>query len=150
MEDAALWRHGINLLTAAMRSSPISMHRSKLIMKFIVSTILLMTFTCSIAAELSPKAEKEIAELFSILENSDCQFQRNGSWHEAKQAAEHLRKKYDYLRERNLLGSTESFIERAASKSSMSGKPYLVKCGKLAPVQSKDWFMAELHRLRTQ
>lgn len=119
-------------------------------MKFVVATLMLTASACSVAGELSPQAEKEIAALFSVLENSDCRFQRNGSWHEAKQAADHLRMKYDYLLDKNLLDTTESFIERAASKSSMSGRPYLVKCGTAAPVESKSWFMAELARVRKQ
>lgn len=119
-------------------------------MKFIIAAFVALGSTGSIAGELSTGAEKEIAALFSTLENSGCRFQRNGSWHAARQAAEHLRMKYDYLLDKNLLGTTESFIERAASKSSMSGKPYLVRCGNAAPVESRSWFMTELARLRKQ
>lgn len=117
-------------------------------MKFLIAALVLTASSCSIAGELSSEANKEIAALFSVLESSGCRFQRNGSWHDAKQAAEHLRMKYDYLLDKNLLSTAESFIERAASKSSMSGKPYLVKCGNAAPIESKSWFMAELARLR--
>ncbi len=48
-----------------------------------------------------------------------------------------------------LVQTTEQFIERAASGSSMSGKPYLVKCGNGAPVQSGEWLRTELKDLRS-
>jgi len=87
---------------------------------------------------------REIEQLFSVLEHSNCQFYRNGSWYSAKKASAHLRRKYDYLLKRGRVESTESFIDLAASKSSMSGKPYLVKCGNAAPTESKDWFTKKL------
>jgi hypothetical protein len=96
------------------------------------------------AAAQSPPAvtTREIAHLFSALEQSNCQFYRNGSWYTQAKASAHLRRKYDYLLKAGLVKSTESFIDLAASKSSMSGRPYLVKCGDSAPVESNTWFRA--------
>lgn len=82
------------------------------------------------------------------MKNSGCQFNRNGSWHAANEAEEHLRRKYSYLLRKDLITSAESFVELAASRSSISGKPYLVRCGKAAPVQSQAWFLEQLRRLR--
>jgi len=87
---------------------------------------------------------REIDLLFSVLEKSNCQFYRNGSWYSAQKASAHLRRKYDYLLKHDRVTSTESFIELAASRSSMSRKPYLVKCGSAAPIESKDWFSRKL------
>ena len=42
----------------------------------------------------------------------------------------------------------EQFIDRAASRSSMSGQSYLVRCGDSRPVQNSDWFTDELKRFR--
>lgn len=96
----------------------------------------------------STATTREIEQLFTALESSHCEFNRNGSWHDAKKASAHLRRKYDYLLKRNLVGSTETFIERAASQSSFSGKPYTVRCGGHAPVSSKSWFLEKLAKLR--
>ena len=104
----------------------------------------------ALAAELSASARQEIEHLFSHLEQSGCQFQRNGAWHSAPDAAAHLRQKYGYLRKKKLLGSTEDFIERAASQSSMSGKPYEVRCAQGAAVRSADWLGAELKLYRAR
>ena len=87
---------------------------------------------------------REIEQLFSVLEKSNCEFYRNGTWYSAQKASAHLRRKYDYLLKHDRVTSAESFIELAASRSSMSGKPYLVKCGNAAPVESRDWFSKKL------
>lgn len=96
----------------------------------------------------SAATQQEIEQLFSALQQSNCQFQRNGSWYDAAKAADHLRQKYDYLRKRDLAPTTELFIERAGTQSSASGKPYQVRCGNAAPVPSQQWFGQQLKVLR--
>lgn len=96
----------------------------------------------------SPEAREEIAHLFKRLEQSGCQFERNGSWYQPRQAVGHLRKKYQHLLKRDLVPTAESFVELAASRSSMSGRPYLVRCTDQGEVKSKVWFVAELTRFR--
>ena len=93
-------------------------------------------------------SKEEISHLVSYLETSGCEFYRNGSWHTGKDASAHLKKKYQYLLDKKLVSSADSFIERAAKKSSMSGQPYMVRCDKLAAVESAAWFSAELARHR--
>ena len=100
------------------------------------------------AEPLSPAARGEIEVLLSRLAASGCQFKRNGSWHTAVEAQVHLRRKLDFLADKGAVASTEQFIERAASQSSMSGQAYQVKCGGQAPVASGAWLSAELKRLR--
>jgi hypothetical protein len=94
-------------------------------------------------------ARAEIAHLLNYLESSGCQFQRNGSWYAPARAASHLNRKYEYLLKKGLVTSAETFIERAATGSSMSGKPYTVKCGDAAAVPSAAWLRDELQRFRT-
>ncbi|HZH44384.1 MAG TPA: DUF5329 domain-containing protein [Lysobacter sp.] len=100
------------------------------------------------AAAPPPQAEREIGRLIDALGSSGCRFQRNGDWHDAKAAQEHLRRKYDYLRRRELVASAEQFIERAATRSSMSGKPYTVRCGGRAEEPSAQWLGRQLQALR--
>ncbi len=112
----------------------------------IIAVILLAS---SIAfAELSSVAKDEISHLFAYLKGSSCEFLRNGSWHSAEDAAGHLNAKYDYFLKRDMISSTEDFIERAATKSSMSGKPYLVRCGGSAPIENAIWLKEELAAYR--
>ena len=66
------------------------------------------------------------------------------------EAQAHLRRKLDYLVDKGAIASTEQFIERAASRSSVSGQAYQVKCGGNQPVPSGTWLYAELKALRAE
>lgn len=95
-------------------------------------------------------AQQEIERLFAVLGASGCRFQRNGSWHDAEQAVGHLRRKHDYLAKRGLVTDAESLIELAASKSSLTGRPYLVQCPGAEPVPSRTWFTRRLAEIRAR
>jgi hypothetical protein len=90
----------------------------------------------------------EIDFLLSAIGSSECVFVRNGKRHEAKKAEEHLRMKYD--RGRRYATSTEAFIERLASKSSMTRKLYMIECPGAEPVPSGVWLMQRLEVLRNR
>ncbi len=115
--------------------------------KILLAVLLMFLQSCP-AAELAPTAKDEIAHLISYLENSGCQFNRNGSWFGAKEAVAHISRKYEYLLDKGLVSSAEAFIDRAATESSLSGRPYLVMCGAGAPIESAMWFKAELASFR--
>jgi len=114
--------------------------------------VLLLTATClaavALAAPLPPAAKAEIEGLLSRLESSGCAFSRNGSWYSAAEARVHLLRKLAYLEDKGLVQTAEDFIERAASASSMSSEPYLVKCGSDAPVKSGIWLTSQLRSMR--
>ena len=99
-------------------------------------------------AEPAVSTQPEIAYLFSQLTSSGCEFNRNGTWYSATEAATHLSKKYEYLKQKNQISSTEDFIKNAASKSSMSGEPYFVKCKNSPSVESATWFKEALIKFR--
>jgi hypothetical protein len=100
------------------------------------------------ADPLSTAARGEIEALLSRLAASGCQFQRNGTWYTAAEAQAHLQRKLDYLADRGAVATAEQFIERAATKSSMSGQAYRVKCGPQPAVPSSRWLYPELQALR--
>ncbi|MDY0977888.1 DUF5329 domain-containing protein [Massilia sp. CFBP9012] len=117
-------------------------------MKLAVAASVLAILPLLSLAAPAPAARQEIAHLIGYLTASGCSFQRNGSWHDAAQAAKHLQRKYDYLLKRDLVASSEDFVARAATESSLSGKPYQVRCGGNAPVASAAWLKAELAKYR--
>jgi hypothetical protein len=100
------------------------------------------------AGELTPAMQKEISSLLERIETSNCSFGRNGSWHAPGDARKHLQMKVDYMVKRNMLGSTEEFITKAATASSVSGEAYQIRCGSGAPMPSATWLTAELKRIR--
>ena len=99
------------------------------------------------AAVPTDSTKAEINQLLTRLESSGCQFERNGSWHNGPEARAHIQRKYRYLLDRELVGTTEDFIVGAATQSSISGKPYQVKCGNVQ-VTSGQWMRDELKQLR--
>ncbi len=101
------------------------------------------------AAELSGGAQKEITLLLDRIEASNCSFGRNGNWYPSAEARKHLQMKLDYMVKRNMLGSAEEFISKAATASSVSGEAYQIRCGTQAPVASATWLTAELKRIRS-
>lgn len=96
------------------------------------------------AGEPSNNTKIEIYHLFSYLKSSGCMFNRNGTWYPASDAVDHLQKKYDYLLKKDMITDTESFIAKAATESSMSGKAYEVKCQNNPGAPSAAWFTKEL------
>ena len=106
---------------------------------------IMMTAT---AGEMRPAVQAEITSLLSRLETSDCKFNRNGSWYSGAKAKAHMLTKLRYLEARTTLTSAEQFIELAATKSSVSGKPYLVQCGDTPAQTSAEWLTTQLKSLR--
>lgn len=83
--------------------------------------------------------------LLSFAEDeSGCTFIRTSEYL-AAEARAHLQKKLDYLERKDLVASSEDFIERAATQSSLSGKPHQVRCAGQTR-NSADWLNQELRR----
>ena len=117
-------------------------------MRRAICTALLLALGHASAAPVAPAVRSEIDALLGRLVSSSCQFNRNGAWHDGAVARAHLLRKLEYLEGRNLVRTTEQFIELGASSSSSSGKPYLVKCGAAAAVESQVWLTTELQAVR--
>ncbi|MDU4255251.1 MULTISPECIES: DUF5329 domain-containing protein [Pseudomonas] len=120
------------------------MTHSPMLRSLLISLLLVGT---GAQAAVDAKAQQEITQLLDFVEHSACQFIRNGSEYPAAEARAHLQKKLDYLENRDMVSSAEDFIERAATKSSMSGQRYQVDC----PAGKQDasaWLNDELKRLR--
>lgn len=112
--------------------------------------VLLLAMLALPGAQAAPSdtARREIAGLMGALDGSQCRFQRNGSWHDAAEARAHLQRKYDYLLKKNQVDTAEQFIARAASQSSLSGKPYRIACPGQPEQTAAAWFGARLAAIR--
>ena len=115
-------------------------------MRFLVPLLVLaLSMPATVFAD---QAETEIEHLISTVGESGCTFIRNGSRHDAEDAASHMRLKYQ--RGKRYATSAELFIERLASKSSFSGKPYAIECPGSDAVPSGEWLTARLQEYREQ
>ena len=104
-------------------------------------------FLHSPALAMDPGVEKTINHLLEVVEESHCTFIRNDKEHDSKDAAQHIKKKYDYFKDK--IDTPEKFIELCASKSLMSGKPYMVRCGGERKTPTADWLKAALDDYRS-
>lgn len=117
-------------------------------MRTILALVLALAEAGAQAAPLPAPARAEVDALLTRLQSSGCQFNRNGSWYNGADAKTHLLRKLEYLEKKDLVKNAEQFIDLGATSSSSSGKPYMVKCGSAAPVESKAWLGAELKAIR--
>ena len=101
-----------------------------------------------VGAQATLNVQLEVNFLLGYVEGSGCAFNRNGTWYDSVAAQGHLRDKYQYLMARSLIATTEDFIDRAATASSLSGQAYEVRCSGGVAVTSKQWLRDELARLR--
>ena len=102
----------------------------------------------SVAEDGAPETERRTIEalITSVAELRDATFIRNGKSYDAKSAARFLREKWK-SRESEVR-TAEDFIERVASVSSTTSKPYLIRFADGREIQSAEYLRAELARLR--
>ena len=110
------------------------------------SGILALSLPLAALATPGPAAQDEIDHLLSYVASSSCSFVRNGSEYGPVKARDHLADKYRFAG--NRISTAEEFIEYLATKSSFSGAPYHVHCGKDDQL-SGAWLTAELKRYRS-
>jgi hypothetical protein len=99
-------------------------------------------------ADPPPTVRAEVGYLLQQVEQSGCEFYRNGTWYDSKRAGTHLNDKYRYLVAKGQINTTEEFIERAATASSRSGSRYQIKCSGSAPMDSNRWLREALAAYR--
>ena len=119
----------------------INLCKAKKVLTLFLFITLFFPIQFAIAAE-----DKEVAFLLSYIAESDCIFIRNGNEHQAKAASEHLEMKYNHVK--NRIKSAEDFIDKIATKSSFSGRPYEVLCNSVR-FPTKFWLEEALSTHRT-
>lgn len=111
---------------------------------------LLLVGSLLMSAAGMPRADQAATEINYLLDYvaaSGCTFVRNGDAHEAADAADHLRLKYD--RGERYADTAENFIDRLATESSWSGDPYTVTCGRVTE-PSGEWLHRALDEYRAR
>ncbi len=107
-----------------------------------LATLLLFSLSGMAAASLDARIER----LITAIEESDCQFIRNGKTYSPAESVSHVSRKYQHFK--GDIDSIDKFIELSATKSLMSGKVYQIKCGDTGIQSSESWLKArasELH-----
>jgi hypothetical protein len=101
------------------------------------------TFFPGKAQALGDQEGKRIEYLITSVENlTGARFVRNGTEYDGKQAGSHLRMKLK--KAGNRVQSAEDFITLCASKSYLSGKPYLITFSDGKTVPAGEFFRKKL------
>jgi hypothetical protein len=112
--------------------------------------VLLALAMLQVSYAAPPDAAKvEIEYLLVYVNSSGCKFFRNDTWHDAASAEQHLRQKYDWLVARNQVRTAEDFIEKVATKSSLSGRGYWVRCNADPSQSTSQWLRGVLAKYRS-
>jgi len=96
--------------------------------------------------KVDEKREREkIERLIDVIEGSDVTFIRDDKEYTPKEAAEHIRKKYEYAREN--IHTLEEFIDKVASHSWISRRDYLVRLSDGTEVTASKWLHEQAAKL---
>lgn len=98
--------------------------------------------------EQTDAVDKTVLHLISYVSESDLTFIRNSGRYTSVEAAEHMNKKYRHFKED--IKTAEDFIELCASRSLLSGKPYLVIDKSGEQLRTSEWLLAELSDYRAR
>lgn len=115
-------------------------------MRSVVALALLLCLSAH--ARTPPRTRDEVEHLLAYIGNSGCAFGRNGLWYDSARARAHLSAKYAFRAGTDPGDPAEDFIENVATRSSLSGLPYLVRCDAAPAVPSARWLREELARYR--
>lgn len=114
--------------------------------KLLFIVVMVLAYGITMPA-MASTMQNEIDHLLSYVENSRCQYVRNGTAYSGDKAARHIRKKYDYFK--GDIDSAEKFVELSATKSTMSGKFYTIQCDGRDRITSQVWLLQELRSFRS-
>ena len=109
----------------------------------ITAFVILALFSGAVSAQDNVE-KKKIEFLISSVENlKGAKFIRNGSEYDGKKAAEHLRMK---LQNALVVQTADDFIRLCASKSSITGKPYMIRLSDGKTIKSEEYFREKLKK----
>jgi len=119
-------------------------------LKLILSLFLILPL---FAAELSD--HQKIKKLLEAVEQSNLTFIRNGKEYDASKARKHLEYKYNYVLkgfwfwQKGEKVTVKKFIDKIASGSSTTGKPYYIKTNAGTKVPTKEWLYKKLKEIES-
>jgi hypothetical protein len=111
----------------------------------VAALLIFVQLTTTASADSAPV---EIAYLLRFIRESPCTFIRNGSDYDGAAAADHVEAKYEHFKAE--IKTAEDFIDRAATKSLMSGAIYKVRCGNAPTLAAAEWLRSALSAYRAQ
>ena len=111
--------------------------------KILITTfVIIAIFSAAVSAQDNIE-KKKIEFLISSVENlKDAKFIRNGVEHDGLEAAKHLRLKLE--KAGSHVKTADDFIKLCASKSYVTGKPYMIKYSDGKTISSEKYLREKL------
>ena len=108
----------------------------------VTAFVILALFSGAVSAQDNIE-KKKIEFLISSVENlKGAKFIRNGSEHDGKEAADHLRMKLQS--DVGMVQTADDFIRLCASKSFITGKPYMIRSSDGKTIKAEEYFRKKL------
>ena len=117
-----------------------------------IFVVLLLVFAacpafCRAQSAPTPEKQKIEALIKQVSDLKDAKFVRNGSTYEPSTAVRFLRGKWEANDAQ--VTTAREFIDKVASVSGTSGKPYLIRFKDGRELTSRDFLLAELRKLES-
>jgi Family of unknown function (DUF5329) len=120
-------------------------------MKVFFKTFLILAISTTFVTRLAAaeSLDQTINYLLDYVANSQATFIRNGTSHTPAEAVEHIKAKYEHFK--GEIRTPQDFIRLSASKSLLSGKPYLVRTADGKEMHLDAWLAEALraHRIHS-
>jgi hypothetical protein len=110
--------------------------------------ILVLTVLVSAQAGAGEKLDDTMSYLLNYVATSKATFIRNEVSHTPAEAAAHIKAKYEHFKSQ--IGTPEDFIRLSASKSLLTGNPYLVRTPEGKEMHLDAWLTEALKAHRAQ
>jgi len=107
----------------------------------VAAFVILSLFSGTVSAQDDIEKKKIDFLISSVEKLKGAKFVRNGSEYNGEEAAKHLRMK---LQNVLVVQTADDFIRLCASKSSVSGKPYLIRLPDGKIIKSEKYFREKL------
>ena len=140
----------LSVLGAFSAKAPIASHSISLFIQaqfnnwkcmkriLVTSFVVLALFSGVVIAQDNIE-KKKIDFLISSVDNlKEAKFIRNGTEHDGKEAAEHLRMKLQKAGDK--VQTADDFIRLCGSRSTISGKPYLIRFSNGSTIKAEQYF----------
>ncbi len=121
----------------------------RILIKLTGLLLVLVVTPSFLRAQTLPATENQKIEALikHVGDLKDAKFIRNGSTYEPSSAVRFLRGKWDA--NKNDVKSARDFIDKVASMSGTSGKPYLIRFKDGKEIKSSEFLLAELKKIET-
>ena len=131
------------------RGKQFSSPPTKNLVRLIALLLNLLAAPTLLQAQSLPAVEKQKIEALikHVGDLKDAKFVRNGSTYEPSTAVRFLRGKWDA--NKTEVKSARDFIDKVASMSGTSGKPYLIRFNDGREIKSREFLLAELKRFES-